>query len=138
MELIKTTINSSITKIDIGAEYSEEIKKISGLVELDIENQAYFVDIINTILDDGITNIIVNMEFISYIDSSGLWALFEGFKKARQKNGKLVLLNPTKDVRRVLDITKMSSKIKIASAEKDAIEYIESSDQDINNSDQEV
>ena len=50
---------------------------------------------------------------ISYIDSSGLWALFESHKKANQKNGKIVLLSPKKDVKRVLDITKMSTKINI-------------------------
>jgi anti-sigma B factor antagonist len=126
MEIIKTSIDEKATKVEIGAEYDEANKKISGLVELDIENQAYFVDIINTILDDGIANIVVNMQFVSYIDSSGLWALFEGFKKAGQQNGHLVLMNPTKDVKRVLDITKMSSKIKIISNEKEALEYLSS------------
>ena len=61
------------------------------------------------------------MENVSYIDSSGLWALFEGHKKAAQRGGKLVLLNPTKDVRRVLDITKMSSKIQIFTTQTEAL-----------------
>ena len=44
------------------------------------------------------------MDNISYIDSSGLWALFESHKKAQQRSGEIVLLNPRKDVKRVLDI----------------------------------
>ena len=61
------------------------------------------------------------MENISYIDSSGLWALFEGHKKAAQREGKMVLLKPAKDVKRVLDITKMSAKMDIVDTEDDAI-----------------
>ena len=124
MEIIKTMIKEGITKVEIGAEYNETSKKMSGQVELDIENQAHFVDIINSIIEDGCINIIVDMENVSYVDSSGLWALFEGHKKAAQKNGKLDLVNPTKDVRRVLDITKMSSKIQIFTNVKEAMESV--------------
>ena len=64
------------------------------------------------------------MSNISYIDSSGLWALFEGYKKASQKKKKMVLLNPTKDVKRVLEITKMSSKLLLYDNEEEAIQYL--------------
>ena len=40
-------------------------------------------------------------------------SIFEGHKKATQKNCKMVLAAVTKDVKRVLDITKMSSKLEI-------------------------
>src|SRR3989338_2853620 len=101
MEIIKTAIDNEIMKVEIGSEYNEEKKTIGGSVELDIETQSHFVDIINSVFDEGKVQILVDMQNVSYIDSSGLWALFEGYKKASQKNGKLVLLNPTKDVRRV-------------------------------------
>ena len=124
MEIIKSALRGgTIVKVEIGLEKSET-NTLSGSVELDIENQANFVEMINTIFEDGKTKIIVDMSNISYIDSSGLWALFEGHKKATQKEGTMVLLNPTKDVRRVLDITKMSSKMKIATSESEALESI--------------
>ncbi len=121
MEIIKTPIDKNIMKVEIGSEYDETKKSISGNVELDIENQSHFVDIINSVFDEGKVQILVDMQNVSYIDSSGLWAIFEGHKKAMQKNGKLVLLSPTKDVRRVLDITKISSKIPIFQQENEAI-----------------
>ncbi|MFC1753335.1 STAS domain-containing protein [Thermoproteota archaeon] len=122
MEVNKSEINEKVTKVEIGAAFQEEDKKINGAVELDLENQGQFVEIINSLLDEGHSQIIVDMRNISYIDSSGLWALFEGHKKATQSNGKLVLLKPTKDVKRVLDITKMSAKIEIYDDEKKAVE----------------
>ena len=66
------------------------------------------------------------MENISYIDSSGLWAIFESYKKATQRNGEILLINPRKDVKRVLDITKISTKIHIFQNESDALIYFNS------------
>lgn len=121
MEIVKSIIDTKVVKLQIGAEYSDETKTLTGIVELDIENQARFVDLVNSVFDDGYVHVLVDMESVSYIDSSGLWALFEGHKKAAQKGGRLVLLNPTKDVRRVLDITKMSSKIQIFGTQEEAL-----------------
>jgi anti-anti-sigma factor len=124
MEIIKSAVHPQIIKVEIGAEYNESQKKVVGTVELDIENQAHFVDVINAIFEEGRVYVVVDMRLVSYIDSSGLWALFEGHKKAAQKSGKLVLLHPTKDVKRVLDITKMSSKIQVFLDEKEAIDQL--------------
>jgi anti-sigma B factor antagonist len=121
MEIIKTPIKDKIIKIEIGAEYNEKNNTLTGAVELDIENQSFFIENINSVFDEDNINIIVDMKNISYIDSSGLWALFEGHKKAEQKNGIMVLLSPSKDVKRVLDITKMSSKIQLFNDETKAI-----------------
>ena len=63
---------------------------------------------------------------VSYIDSSGLWDLFEGHKKASQKSGHLVLLNTSKDVKRVLDITKISSKMQVFQDENEALNSFKS------------
>ena len=92
-----------------------------SIIELDIENQSQFINIIDSLFEEGNVQVLLDMTNISYIDSSGLWALFEGHKKAAQNNGNLALLSPTKDVRRVLDITKMSSKMKIYDDEGTAI-----------------
>ena len=125
MEIIKKEITNKILKISIGNEINEESNEILGTVELDIENQAEFVEYINNTLDEGFTNILLSLENISYIDSSGLWALFESHKKTEQRNGKMVLLNPRNDVKRVLDITKISSKIKIEENESSALTHFE-------------
>jgi len=118
--------NESITKLILGREYSEEKGKSVGAIELDIETQARFVDAINRTFEEGTTRLIVDMSNVNYIDSSGLWALFEGHKKASLKDGKMVLLKPSKDIKRVLDITKMSAKLLTFETEKDAIAYLKS------------
>lgn len=125
MEFIKESLNDGkIIKIYIGKEISKSGESVSGSIELDIENQAYFIEIIASMFDEGINKIIIDMKNIAYIDSSGLWALFEGHKKAVQQEATLILLNPSKDVKRVLDITKMSSKMKVYESEKEAIQAL--------------
>lgn len=124
MEVIKELLNNDILKINIGNEIDEEKKEVNGTIELDIENQNEFIEYVNNILDEGLNLIILSLENISYIDSSGLWALFESHKKTEQRNGKIVLLNPRADVKRVLDITKISSKIKIVDSVDNGITYL--------------
>lgn len=121
MEISISEIQKGITVLEPGATLSGD-GKVQGEIEMDIENQPIFIQTVDKLLNDNKNKIIVNMQNISYIDSSGLWALFEGHKKTEQNNGKLVLLNPHPDVKRVLDITKMSKKIDIFSEEKKAIE----------------
>ena len=125
MEVLKRSLeNGKIIKINFGSALNDKSNMLTGTIELDIENQNQFIEHVNTILDEGINLVIIEMENISYIDSSGLWALFESHKKASQKNGKIVLLKPRKDVKRVLDITKMSTKISISDEESEAITYL--------------
>ena len=96
MEIIKSTIKEDIIKVEIGDEIDENSKGLTGTVELDIENQSQFVNIINSIFDDGTVKVMVDMVNVSYIDSSGLWALFEGHKKAAQKKRKACFITPYK------------------------------------------
>jgi anti-sigma B factor antagonist len=125
MEIEKKKIpNTNITKVTFGYERNPDTNELMGSIELDIENQVQFIEQINLILDEGESLIILSLSEINYIDSSGLWAIFESFKKAEQRSGKIVLLNPRKDVRRVLDITKISSKIKIFEEDESAINYL--------------
>ena len=85
MEIQKNKLNEGqIIKVIFGNIINES-NEVSGAIELDIENQAQFIEHINNILDDGSNNVILEMDNISYIDSSGLWALFESHKKAQQK-----------------------------------------------------
>lgn len=124
IEIIKLNINESVVKVLIGNGYNESKKEMNEHIELDIENQGQFVTAINDVLTSGRKKIIVDITYVNYIDSSGLWAIFEAYKKTTQKKGKFVLISPSKDVKRVLDITKMSEKLEIVENEKDALAVI--------------
>jgi anti-sigma B factor antagonist len=125
MYLLKKTIQGQILKITLGENLLND--EVHGEVELDIESQATFIDFMQNVFDEEDVHVVLDMSNIVYMDSSGLWALFEGHKRAELNKGKLVVFNPTKDVKRVLDITKMSSKIKIFNSEQEAVEWLSQS-----------
>ena len=122
MEIVKTMVGEQLVKLSFGEELTGATA--TGSVELDIENQGRFVEMIESVLADATpSNVILDMSGIIYIDSSGLWSLFEGHKKMTEKALKMVLFGVTKDVMRVLDITKMSSKLTIVEDEAAAIAH---------------
>ena len=121
---IKQRVINNVTVLDIGYEISkndagQEI--VSGFTELDIDNHFIFLEAIDALLDAGQTNILVNLSNVSYIDSSGLGSIFDGYRKTIAKNGNLKLSNTNKDVKRVLEITKISKKIEIYDTEEEAV-----------------
>ena len=77
MEISTIDLQKGITVIEPGASVTGEGKS-EGEIEMDIENQPIFIQAVDDLLSQGKTKLIVSMKNITYIDSSGLWALFEG------------------------------------------------------------
>ena len=62
---------------------------------------------IQKLLDVGGAKFLLNLADVDYIDSSGLGELVTTFTTVRNKNGQLKLLNLTRRVRDLLQITKL-------------------------------
>ena len=118
MQITKEKKNN-ITVLKLGAEIVND--RATGEIELDIDNTYMFTEAIEAEVGQGQTNFIVDLTNMSYIDSSGLGAIFDSYKLVTEKSGNIVLLNPSSDVRRVLDITQISKKVKVFSEESDAL-----------------
>jgi anti-sigma B factor antagonist len=71
--------------------------------------------------DDGARNFILNLGEVSYIDSSGFGELLKTYTTLRKIGGEVVLLNPSKMVRDLLEITKLSTVFHIFDDESKAI-----------------
>jgi anti-sigma B factor antagonist len=59
------------------------------------------------LVDKGQKDILLNLADVSYIDSSGILELVEGFKKVTNQGGQLKLLNLTRRVKDLFQITKL-------------------------------
>src|SRR5262245_21761385 len=64
-------------------------------------------DTLQKLLSDGDRKFLVNLEAVDYIDSSGLGELVTAFTTVRNQQGQLKLLNLTRRVRDLLQITKL-------------------------------
>ncbi len=74
----------------------------------------------NEQLQTGRDKLVVNLMNVPLIDSSALGAIVVTLKSCQQSGGKLVLLNPQKAVREVLEVTQLSTVIEIYDTEDGA------------------
>lgn len=78
-------------------------------------------DTIEDLLGKGQKNILLNLSDINHIDSSGAGALLRAFTSVRDQGGELKLLHPTKNVRDMLQNTKLSTVFEVRDDEATAI-----------------
>jgi anti-sigma B factor antagonist len=72
-------------------------------------------------LGQGTRKIILNLADVTYIDSAGLGELTAAFTSVNNRDGKLKLLNLTKRVRDLMQITKLYTVFDVYDDEKKAI-----------------
>ena len=96
------------------------ILDLSGRITLG-EGSVVLRDTIRDLLAKGQKNILLNLGEVSYIDSSGIGELVSAFTTVRNQGGDLKLLNLTKKVHDLLQITKLYTVFDIKDDEATAI-----------------
>ena len=87
-----------------------------------------FQNTVKRYLDDGARHVILNLRDVFYIDSSGLGELITTYTTLRKIEGQVVLVNPSKMVKNLLEITKLSTVFPIFDEESDAVASLQISD----------
>jgi anti-sigma B factor antagonist len=89
-------------------------RQLGDVVVLDLngrltlgDNSLRLKDKINSVLQDGRHNILLNLGDVSYIDSGGLGQLISSFKGVKTENGQLKLFNLGKKSKELLAMTKL-------------------------------
>ncbi|MEU8240597.1 STAS domain-containing protein [Actinoplanes missouriensis] len=59
----------------------------------------------DALVDWSATLVRVDLRDASFIDSTGLGALIEGYRDVTERGGQFLVVNPTESFRRVLDVT---------------------------------
>jgi anti-sigma B factor antagonist len=79
---------------------------VSGRIVLGDETSA-LRETIRDLIRQGKKRIVLNLAEVSYIDSSGVGELVAGYTAVRHEGGELKLLNLTKKVHDLLQVTKL-------------------------------
>ena len=80
---------------------------------IDAHNSAELKDFILHLIEQGNSNIIVQLEQVRFVDSSGLGALLSGFKHAEAKSGKVSLSNLQSQVLSMFELTRLNRVFEI-------------------------
>src|SRR3954468_8972418 len=103
-------------------------RQVDGVTVLDMsgrvtlgEGSVVLRDTIRDILGKGNKKILLNLGDVTYIDSSGIGELVSAFTAVRKEGGELKLLNLTKKVHDLLQITKLYTVFDVKDDEAVAI-----------------
>jgi|SoiMethySBSTD1v2_1073268.scaffolds.fasta_scaffold116263_3 anti-sigma B factor antagonist len=86
------------------------IRKIDDVVILDLVGRLWVQELplqekVRSLVEEGCRFLILNLEHLEYIDSSGLGQLVSIWTSVRSRHGNINLLRPTEKVRRLLRTT---------------------------------
>ena len=74
------------------------------------------------LVDQGATNILLNLDELDFISSTGLRVILSTGKKLTASGGKLVICSPNITVKDVLDMSGFSTMFSVFETEDDALE----------------
>lgn len=87
------------------------------------ENQGpELMDLVNNHINEGVVNCAVDISEVRFINSSGIGVLITILTKFRNKEGEVVLIKPSEQVKKLLIITKLNSIFQIVDSKEEAIE----------------
>ena len=76
---------------------------------------------IRRLVEEGKTKILLNLEDVNYIDSSGIGELIANYTTVTRDGGQLKLLNLTDKIQNLLVITKLLTVFDVYESEADAL-----------------
>ena len=90
--------------------------------EIDLYNAPEIKDVIGKLIEEKIYNVIIDLEKVSYIDSSGIGALISSLSNLKKYQGGLKIINVYASVKKVFELTKLTSFFEIYDSEDEAVE----------------
>ena len=104
-----------------------EIKQRTLIVRLEGEVDLLVADAVRKKLDEameqsGVTNLILNLARVTFIDSSGLGVILGRYKRISQLGGKMSAVQLQPQVEKIFELSGLLRIIKIFSTEQQALE----------------
>ncbi len=93
--------------------------------ELDLAAADHFRHTLEQALDkEPVRNLVFNLAGVTFIDSSGLGVLLGRYKRVSKNGGKVMLVSPQPQVRRILELSGLFRIMKELASESDALAKI--------------
>lgn len=100
------------------------IVKLSG--EMDLSTVPYFKEkVITRTEQEQIDHLLLDLSKVSFIDSSGLGAILGRYRFLNKKGGKVLLVNPKKQVKKIFNMSGMLNIMNVYKNIKEALTELE-------------
>ena len=101
-------------KVEIEVEEREGYKVLHPTGDLDVYTVGSLRDSIGTLLDAGATKVVVDLDGVPFMDSSGLGALMGGVRRLREAGGDLAIACTREQHLKLFSITGFGEGVSIA------------------------
>src|SRR5438045_4429801 len=119
-KLTRAYIRSVFMQIEQRAVGDVTVLDLKGRVTLG-EGDELLKDKVNSLLNQGLKKIVLNLGDVPYIDSAGLGEIVRTYTTVSKQGGSLKLLNLTKRITDLLSITKLLTVFDTYDSEADAV-----------------
>ncbi len=96
---------------------------VSGRITVG-EGNVMLREVVRQLVEAGHRKIAMNLHEVGYVDSSGIGELVKAYTTVRNQGGQLTLVNPSKRVQDLLQMTKLSAVFRIEGDEASAIQSL--------------
>ena len=107
--------------MDISSRTKGEVVILDISGEIDLYNAPEIKDIVNKLIEQKKYNVIINLKEVTYIDSSGIGALISSLSNLKKYQGGLKIINVFASVKKVFELTKLTSFFEIHDSEEEAV-----------------
>jgi anti-sigma B factor antagonist len=111
-----------------------KIRKTDSVAILDLSGKLMggpdadvFKDTIKQLIEEGYKNVIVNLQHVPWVNSTGLGILIAGYTTLKREGGSLKLIHVTDRIESILMITKLGTIFESYSEEETALKSFTSS-----------
>lgn len=95
--------------------------------EFDGTHSPTFHALLDRLLNEGQRRIVINLQGVEFIDSSGLATLVGGFKRVRREAAKICFASLQPAVRRIFELTRLERAVEIQPDVAQAIQFLTTS-----------
>lgn len=107
--------------LEVESEQRGDATVLSLRGEIDVYTAPRLRQTIVDLVDGGAIRLVVDMERVDFLDSTGLGVLVEGLKRVKNRNGSLSLVATQDKILKIFDITGLNKAFPIHASVEDAL-----------------
>jgi anti-sigma B factor antagonist len=92
--------------------------------EIDVYTSPRVKETVNELIEKGFYHLIINLEGVRYIDSTGLGVLIGALKKVREQSGRILLVCTNPQIKKIFNITGLVKIFEIFKDEEEAVQVL--------------
>ncbi|HEY3843660.1 MAG TPA: STAS domain-containing protein [Acidimicrobiales bacterium] len=102
--------------IEIDVSCADGVAVVTVVGEMDVSNSSWLHECLNDVIDAGIDEVVLDIEGLTYMDSTGLSVVVGANRRMRAAGGAIEIVAPTPNVARLFAVSGLTPVLTIRTA----------------------